>query len=199
MHTYGIRLRYAVQSTDELGTDAVPVGAIPCRRLIRESTSRFKISSSALTTRSSATCANHNVGAFVAARQEASLKQPLTPYAAPLRPREPRAAGPTCQQKTCEVQRSENKHSRLPYLAQNVGRSCATLLNGHCGGPPRTALLPDGLSPIVWFVFCVPGKAFQPARRVAWGQPISQLQSGSSSGIVPTGRYNTNLIPNYSR
>ena len=77
--------------------------------------------------RSSATCTIQNVGAFFVCATEASLKQPLTPYAAPLRPREPRAAGPTCQQKACEVQRSEGKHSRLPYLAQNVGRSCATL------------------------------------------------------------------------
>ena len=66
-------------------------------------------------------------------------------------------------------------------LSQACGSLIRDLVNGHFGCPPRTALLPDGLSPIVWFVFCVPGKAFQPARRVAWGQPISQLRSDNQA------------------
>ena len=67
-------------------------------------------------------------------------------------------------------------------LSQACGSLIRDLVNGHFGCPPRTALLPDGLLPIVWFVFVfrarpssLPGGSHGDSQSVSCNQAIRQL------------------------
>ena len=109
--------------------------------------------------RSSATRTIENVGAFCVCATEASSKHPLTPYAAP-----------------------HKEAFTATVLSHACGSLVRDLLNGHFGCPPRTALLPDGLLPIVWFVFVfrarpssLPGGSHGDSQSVSCNQAIRQF------------------------
>ena len=144
---------------------------------------------------------SRNVGAFCVCATEASSKHPLTPYAAPHRPREPRAAGPTCQQKD-----AKSSGRRKAFTATVLSHACGSLMRDlierslwwsamHRTAPGRTVT-----NSVVCVLCSGQGLPACPEGRMGTANQSAAIrQSGSSSGIVPTGRYNTNLIPNYSR
>ena len=76
-------------------------------------------------------------------------------------------------------------------LSQACGSLIRDLVNGHFGCPPRTALLPDGLLPIVWFVFVfrarpssLPGGSHGDSQSVSCNQAAHQALS-PQGGITP--------------